>query len=208
MNICILISKFSVGEGSEYIVMHSTDPNYRSDLLIAVQVCSERKLSTKRDLVIFGSWPDLRGQTTLEFGSFTCPQRPVSLPMRRSGKPRVGLQNLTSRWHSLPLRPRWQRLETLFARRKKDIYRKKTSLIFSYRFIMNQILFLRNKNEIKNGPKGYARPTKKGSRGEIRKKIDIWIFEITIWFLGSLRVEWCINFVIWIIRLRVRDSQT
>ena len=44
-----------------------------------------------------------------------------------SGKPRIGLQNLTSCWHSLPLRRRWQRLETLFARRKKDIYRNKTS---------------------------------------------------------------------------------
>ena len=77
----------------------------------------------KRDLVIFGSEPDLRGQTTLEFGSFTCTQRSVSLPMRRSGKPRVGLQSLTSCWH-LPLRPRWQRLETLFARLNKEINRK------------------------------------------------------------------------------------
>ena len=53
-----------------------------------------------------------------------------------------------------------------------------------YSFIMNQILFLRNKNNIKNGPSGHARPTKKGSRGQIRKNFEIQIFEIAIWFLG------------------------
>ena len=55
---------------------------------------------------------------------------------------------------------------------KNDIHGKKTLQFFSYRFIMNQILFLRNKNEIKNGPRGHARPTEKGSRGQIRKFFD------------------------------------
>ena len=54
---------------------------------------------------------------------------------------------------------------------EKDIYRKKTSPIFFYRFIMNQILFFTYKKRNTNGPRGHARQTK-GSTGKIREKIQ------------------------------------
>ena len=53
-------------------------------------------------------------------------------------------------------------------RRKKDIYRKN---IFSYRFVMNQILFLENKNKIKNGPRGSRQANEKRVEGLNKENI-------------------------------------
>ena len=40
---------------------------------------------------------------------------------------------------------------------KRTFIEIRTLQFFSDRFIMNQILFLENKNKIKNGPRGHAR---------------------------------------------------
>ena len=61
--------------------------------------------------------------------------------------------------------------DTICKAEKGHLWKEDLSNFFSYRFIINQILFLRNKNQIKNGPKGHAWPTKKGSRVKLGKNL-------------------------------------